>query len=263
MQLGEEKARVEIDTDCELSVPGIVPDSCFTFATYVEEVHITAYDSSCPKDVIIPSSYNGKNVVLIGFYSFSGKGLTSIELPSTVRWIEWNAFENNLLETVVLGDNLEDIGFRAFANNKLTGIILPSKVTNINAEAFMDNEIKSLTIPNSVTNMQWNAFKNNHISKLEIGSGLTSIGAYAFSNNNLEEINIPSSINFIYEGSLSNDMTVSNDYRNNIKKVTIPSGVTVEGGAISQSFFEFYDWANSKAAGVYTASSQTGTWTKQ
>ncbi len=137
MQVGEEKVRVEKTTNCELNVPGIVPDSCFTYGTYFQNAYINNYDSSCPKDLVIPSSINGYKVIGIQSGSFANKQITSVEMPSSVEFIEWNAFEGNQLESIVLGDNLNEIGYRAFANNNIKGIVFSNALTTIRAEAFM------------------------------------------------------------------------------------------------------------------------------
>ncbi len=50
-----------------------------------------------------------------------------------------SAFNNNILEELILSPNLANIGYKAFASNKLKKVDIPATVTRIEAEAFIDN----------------------------------------------------------------------------------------------------------------------------
>ena len=68
-----------------------------------------------------------------------GLGITSVEIPNTVKII----------------------GNSAFYGNKLTSVTIPNSVTSIGNSAFYDNKLTSVTIPNSVTSIRSSAFLKN------------------------------------------------------------------------------------------------------
>jgi len=67
---------------------------------------ITHYNSSCGRDVVIPSSIGGNTVDAINL-AFSGSSLTSVKFPNTLKYIEKGVFKNNNLLTVNIPSSVE------------------------------------------------------------------------------------------------------------------------------------------------------------
>lgn len=63
---------------------------------------ITDYLNKTEKDIIIPDSFDGEPVVSIGFQAFANSDLSSIQIPSSVKLIEKEAFYNTNLKSFKL-----------------------------------------------------------------------------------------------------------------------------------------------------------------
>jgi len=113
-------------------------DSFYTPERYFEywvpswggSAQIDRYSSNGPKDVRIPKRLGGYPVTSIFIYhdatgrnpigSFQGRGLTSVEIPDTVTWIQDNAFSWNKLKEVTIPASVTYVGRAAFWGNQGT-----------------------------------------------------------------------------------------------------------------------------------------------
>ncbi len=89
-------------------------------------------------EITIPSNINGKNVIEIGIYAFSGNdNLESVFVPGTIVTINERAFAFcDSLKEVVLSEGLENIGSYAFYLTAVEQITIPQSVTYISENAF-------------------------------------------------------------------------------------------------------------------------------
>ena len=89
-------------------------------------------------EFIIPSEINGSSVVAIGRNFMEGcDKITSVEIPTTVRWIESRAFSECMsLTAVFLPEGIEEIGDEAFVKCPLTSLELPSTLCVLGNGAF-------------------------------------------------------------------------------------------------------------------------------
>ena len=100
--------------------------------------------------------------------AFSGRSLQVIEIPSSVKIIDSNAFLNSSLETIILNSGLEQLGAYCFSGCKnLSSIYIYSSVTSIPTNVFK-NCSSSLVIY-CETNVQpsgwvsnWNYYDTSH-----------------------------------------------------------------------------------------------------
>ena len=77
---------------------------------------------------------------------FEGSSLETVELPSTLRRIEIDAFANcRNLRSVQLPERLEMIGDRSFYGCGLTEVVFPASVERIGERAFYGNKIRKVT----------------------------------------------------------------------------------------------------------------------
>jgi len=129
-----------------------------------------------PGDITIPASVtvNGTTYTVkgIGDYAFYNTKVTSLKMPSTIRWIGKSAIcWCQDLTSVQLSENLTEIGeWALLGDSLLTEITLPSKVSTIGRFAFSYNYgLKKLNIPASVSYIGYGAFyKNENLTTIDV-----------------------------------------------------------------------------------------------
>lgn len=131
-------------------------DTCFTFSAGT----ITAYDSDCPTDLVIPSQIEGENVTTIGSNAFYGGNLTSVIIPASVQTIGNSAFASNNLTSVTFLDAFTLISTHAFRDNQLTSVTFNAQACGgtIQSAAFSLNPNLNSVLINSTTSVDENAF---------------------------------------------------------------------------------------------------------
>lgn len=74
----------------------------------------------------------------IGVEAFNQAGIKTLTIPDSVTDIgEWAFSSNKFLTTLVLGENLQNIGAKAFANNQsLKNVVIPESVLNLSSTTF-------------------------------------------------------------------------------------------------------------------------------
>ena len=125
----------------------------------------------CPEDNSNSVAANVKSLIFeegsicetIGTCSFARISITELNLPESVKDIQYGAFEYCPFRTLTLPSNLKSIGKWAFAagsNYTLTSIIIPEGVKSIGDEAFRCNyALETVSIPNSLENWGSSVFK--------------------------------------------------------------------------------------------------------
>ena len=69
---------------------------------------------------------------------FEGSAVESVELPSTLKRIEYSAFEEcESLENIKLPQRLEYVGARCFAFSSIREIVFPASVRIVGVYAFL------------------------------------------------------------------------------------------------------------------------------
>ncbi len=193
------------------------------------------------ENVVIPPTYDGKPVTLIGQKAFmlsKALKITSIEIPASVIFIQDNAFyECKSLDTVYYKGTLSEwcnITFKGFMANPLcyahhlyingeevTGALqIPEGVQTVKPYSFYAVErVDSLSMSKSVKNIGECAFAgNSYLQKVDIGEGVTFIGKRAFEGcNNLSEVTLGNNLELIGDRAF---------YDSNIKALDIPESVT-------------------------------------
>lgn len=226
------------------------------FGKKKNQIEIIGYNSHFSKDVVIPSKIEGKPVVSIGNCAFCGKGLTSVSIPNSVKFIDSEAFKENNLTQLVIPDNVENLGLGAFQDNKLKKVEFGNNITYIDRSVFWSNKLKEVILPNkTVVNSSFdygvivdrmNPFEykeldngieitsyRNHSKNIIIpseiyGKKVVSIGSEAFYNKHLDSVVIPDTIELIHTGAFM---------ENNLKELILPNSVkTIEAHAFEHNF---------------------------
>ena len=164
-------------------------NECFAVAS---NGYITGYDfAACPKDVVIPTSQNGKNIIGINAGIFQNKGITSVKFNEGLKDIQARAFKDNPINQseLVLPSTLNTIGNNAFDSTTAEyGDLVIKGNANIAEAAFSSNKIRKLEIPGSVQ-IGRSAFRFTEIEELDLGN-TTTISNEAFLQAKLNQTNI-------------------------------------------------------------------------
>ena len=232
---GEPLGHDFFDNACKNCGFQATPAGYFNFKLLEDGTYeITAKDvDDMSAEVVIPSSYNGKAVAVIGEEAFFNcESLTSIEIPDSITSIgDYAFFSCDSLTSVVIGNSVTSIGSYAFFScDSLTSVVIGNSVTSIGSYAFYGcSSLTSVVIGNSVTSIGASAFASCiSLTSVVIPNSVTSIGASAFAScSSLTSVVIPNSVTSIGASAFK--------YCISLTSVVIPNSVTSIGT------FAFYD----------------------
>lgn len=172
----------------------------------------------------------------IGLSAFANTRITQIELPSTLEFIDNNAFQSVPLQSIVFANNSKITSIRygqfsGFSQLTVLDFGTNSSITTIEGAAFSNTQIQSVTIPANVTSIGNAAFNNVPLTTLRfennskltalpqgvfspanlttvdfgINSAITDIGYNAFKEaRNLTSITLPQSLISLAQGAFQN-----------------------------------------------------------
>jgi len=144
-------------------------------------------------------------VTTIGKFAFSGlSSLSSVTIPPTVTSIEESAFyqcRNTNFTSIDLPSSIRYIRKWAFREcTNLTSFTIPDQVTTISNCLFYGcSSLTSINIPDGVTTIEGYAFYGcSSLETISLPDGLTTIGGNAFEGcSNLESFTVPKSVTSI------------------------------------------------------------------
>lgn len=212
-----------------IAIEPVVFEACEKLASITVEEGNKVYDSRDNCNAIIDTEYNSlivgcKNTIIpasvksISEGAFDGcTGLTSIEIPSTVKYIGAAAFAGCGLTSIIIPKSVSNIGEVAFANClNLSSIVVEEGNTaydsrdNCNAIIYTKNNVlisgcMSTVIPNTVTAIGKRAFEGiETLTEIVIPNSVTSIAENAFYRTCMESLHIPSSVTTIGNQAFGN-----------------------------------------------------------
>lgn len=168
-------------------------------------------------DLVIPQRiiYSGEtySVISISQYAFYNcTGLTSVEIPSSVKTIGDSSFESciNLIDINVNDENASFCSINGILYSKDASLLIQCG----------GGKNGDISLPNSVTTIGEYAFSGcSRLTSVAISNSVTTIGEYAFSScNSLTSVTIPSSVTTIGKGAFSGCSSLTS--------VEIPNSVT-------------------------------------
>lgn len=159
-------------------------------------------------DIVIPDQIDYKGLkftcVGIGNNAFYNSDVTSLKVPSTLKYIANNAFYtfgkfDAPVKELVLPEGFTTIETNGFYGAHVLSVVLPKKsLTTIGNSAFYASDIVGISIPASIGKLASSAFSASDIQWVEIEDGITEIGSSAFySCTKLGQVTIPNSVKLI------------------------------------------------------------------
>ena len=161
-------------------------ESCFTYVIEDDGIAILDYNTSCGKNVVIPSFIEDVKVYRIGVGAFKNKSLSNVTIYKGVETIEYGAFQGNNINTVKLAISVKTVGDYAFYNSKIKNLVMSEGLKTIGSYAFANNNICSVNIPSSVTSIGSWAFSSNCLTDVELPAGVKVTGG-TFSGNDISD----------------------------------------------------------------------------
>lgn len=119
----------------------------------------------------------------IGAHAFSGCGITSVQIPSSMTSLGFGVFSGcRSLASVSLPNTLTSIGESTFASDKkLVSIDVPSSVTTLGKDVFAYSGLTSITIPESLKIIPEGAFRDcESLTDITLPETFTDCEKYAF-----------------------------------------------------------------------------------
>ncbi|MEG0339975.1 MAG: leucine-rich repeat domain-containing protein, partial [Oscillospiraceae bacterium] len=219
---------------------------------------ITGYttDVNATKKIVIPEEINGVKVLHIADNAFSGRQITSLNLPEGLLTIGARAFSYNkelagsvnfpnslisvgmqafdsceALQSVSFGSNIAEIPTKMFAFcTSLETANLQDGIIKINKDAFSQcSSLTNINFPNTLTSIADSAFSNTALTSVNIPQSVTSFGGNVFAMcKNIASVVLPDNLTSIPFGMFQGNTS--------LKSVAIPNGVkTIEDYAFSKS----------------------------
>lgn len=164
-------------------------ESLFTFKEVTGGYSISQKEGEIlPSDVVIPKTYQGKNVVQIADKGFYACEFESVKIPETIKHIGSIAFSScsSLKKVTILDGGVESIGDYAFYScNSLTDVELPESLVSIGTSAFQSCMISDVDLRRNVQTVGENAFRGcKNLASVYVGANVSYIGENAFAGCN-------------------------------------------------------------------------------
>jgi prepilin-type N-terminal cleavage/methylation domain-containing protein len=137
------------------------------------------------KDLVIPSSINGISINRIWQDSFNNKGLVAVDFDddSNIQQIHARAFLNNDLTSIDLPNTLRKVDYGSFKDNQLTEIKLPPSLNQIETQAFDGNDLTKITIGATGAIIVTRAL-GEHTEKFKAAYSTGGSGTYSWNGTN-------------------------------------------------------------------------------
>lgn len=113
---------------------------------------------------------------------FADSGLESVALPSTLRRIEYSAFQ---------------------ACMRLKSVSLPAGVSRLGKQCFYLSALEQITLPPALRVIEKNAFRECKLRSIRLPEGLEEIGLQAFFGCGFEDVELPASLRVLTQGAFT------------------------------------------------------------
>ena len=162
-------------------------------------------------DIVIPDCFvhNGKTykVTCIGEGAFKASVqnhelvslVSSVEMPNTIDTIRKSAFRGcKHLTSIDIPSSVKYIGDGAFAGSGLTSVVIPSSVNGFGNNVFSSTRLTSVEIPESMEKIPYGMFSMCYsLTSVTLHDHITVIGDEVFYNTRITSFEIPKSVEYL------------------------------------------------------------------
>lgn len=133
--------------------------------------------------------------------------LVKVVFPFNIKTIEYGAFYNTGITSIIVPDSVYEIGENVFSNcDNLEKVVLSKNLNKIPDSAFAsDKNLKELNLHDGIERIEDYAFAYSGLEKINLPSTLKSIGRSAFVQCYLKELEVPASVSSIGMSALGNN----------------------------------------------------------
>jgi hypothetical protein len=200
------------------------PSQQFIIRDFENGVEIVRYRSN-ELDLVIPDTINNKPVLKIGKGAFLNTSIESIELPSSLRFIDDYAFSyaRNLKDIDLRGNIQLGKGVFLYAVS-LETVYLPTDMTVLPEEMLMGTfSLKELRLPDTLLSIENGALSYSGLNNIYLPPNLKNIGDNALRGTQITEITLPNHLENIGDYVLAENQALQNiQFSTNMS--TIPKG---------------------------------------
>ncbi len=201
--------------------------------TGAQTVEVSGADSKDESDApvydyVVPETVENEgvtyNVTAIGEDAFYWSDLKSITLPESIESIKSAAFKSTTnLTSITLPSNLKYIGDYAFNSSGLTSITIPASVEEIGSSAFFTcNSLVSVELGSGLKTIGSSAFYKCPFTTIELPEGIKSIPTALFYGcANLTSVKMAADVDYIGDRAFRECAS--------LPSIDIPSSVTYIG----------------------------------
>ena len=161
---------------------------------------VTGYTGTLT-NVIVPDCWEGVIVKTIDYSAFKESSLKTIILPTTIETIEANAFENSSLTSIEIPEKISLLPEYIFSGcSNLKTVVLNENIKTIGFCAFRYcGSLKSINLPNTLTTINSWAFQEcDSLNNLVLPNSLVKIDSDVFYRcTSLSSLDLPSNLRYI------------------------------------------------------------------
>ena len=185
------------------------------------EVYVGKWLVGCKDGSVTSLTIRDDTVGIAAFTFFKNTGLSSLEIPDSVKIIGEGAFAHSKIMIVILGSGVREIGTQAFIGCKeLADVILGKVNDNISDDAGMLGASSLEIIGDS-------AFREcTNLEKIEMPSSLKTVGSYAFRDTDMYK----NANGVVYAGNWVVDYNEK-----------ISANITIKDGTVGVANYAFYN----------------------
>lgn len=178
-----------------VEMPAIEMDEHYIYLKNEDSTWKIATCISAQGYVVIPSTYRGAFVTVIGKDVFYGKNsITGVSIPGSVKIIEDHAFAFSSITSVTMQEGVKQIGVGAFYSTKLQSVVLPNSVESIGSQAFSCNEALIYNVKDNI----------NYLGNSE-NPYLYACGLAEDWNYNITSVTLSADCKFVANRALTNE----------------------------------------------------------
>lgn len=163
------------------------------------------------------------NITEFGEFAFYGLTLETINIPSSLRKLGKNCFDENRwlsVNPLIIPEGVTEIPTQCFEScYKLKKVVLPSTIKTIGIFAFFDSSVDDMNFPEGLDSIGYLSMHGTRLTEVVLPKTIRTIGNEAFADNvKLKRVVLPEGLTEIPDKLFSECIE--------LEKIVIPESVT-------------------------------------